>query len=87
MATTRPRHANSCRRCGRSFSSWQRLQHHQAAEHAPQTLRDIRVVRGLPVTTIPVLRRSTRVDPVTTRRLKRGGQDPRIAGGRRDAGR
>lgn len=31
-----------CRACLRPFTSWRRLQHHWAAEHAPRTLEDIR---------------------------------------------
>ncbi|MBI2848795.1 MAG: hypothetical protein HYX88_01515 [Chloroflexi bacterium] len=36
-----------CQWCGRRFSSWIRVQHHQAAEHAPRTLRDIRTTRDI----------------------------------------
>lgn len=30
-----------CSLCGRLFTSWRRMQHHRAAEHAPKTSEDI----------------------------------------------
>ncbi len=35
-------------RCGKSYTSVMRLQHHWAAEHTPKTLRDIRTVKDIP---------------------------------------
>jgi len=36
-----------CGRCDKVFTSMMRLQHHRAAEHAPNTLKDIRTVKDI----------------------------------------
>lgn len=41
MPTKTLRGNGECSSCGRLFSSWGRLQHHRAAEHAPKTSEDI----------------------------------------------
>lgn len=38
---------HQCERCGKSFTSLIRLQHHIAAEHATRTLRDISTTRDV----------------------------------------
>ena len=40
-----------CQRCGKVFTSLMRLQHHQAAEHAAKTLKDIRTMKDIPHST------------------------------------
>ena len=46
---TRERKAKEyqCGRCGKVFTSMMRLQHHQAAEHAVRTSRDIHTTRNI----------------------------------------
>lgn len=39
--------SGQCRFCKRSFTSWVRLQHHWAAEHALKTSQDIRTSRNI----------------------------------------
>lgn len=38
-----------CEKCGETFTSMMRLQHHQAAEHAMKTMRDVRTDRDIKV--------------------------------------
>jgi len=40
-----------CERCGKVYTSMMRLQHHQAAEHAAKTLKDIRTMKNIPHST------------------------------------
>ena len=41
------RKGHRCERCGRGFTSYMRLQHHLASEHAVRTSKDIRTTRDL----------------------------------------
>lgn len=43
-----PPNEHRCQRCGKPFTSALRLQHHEAAEHAPKTLGDIRTSKDIP---------------------------------------
>ncbi|MDP2951734.1 MAG: hypothetical protein Q8O76_00270 [Chloroflexota bacterium] len=47
MARATATKEHRCERCGQVFTSPMRLQHHQAADHAPRTMRDIRTTSGI----------------------------------------
>ena len=47
MSPTPKAKEHRCDRCDRVFTSWMRLQHHKAAEHARQTLKDLRTVKDV----------------------------------------
>lgn len=47
MAAQRMAREYRCKRCGATYTSMMRLLHHQAAEHAPKTLKDIRTQKDI----------------------------------------
>lgn len=55
MSPTPKAKEHRCATCDRVSTSLMRLQHHRAAEHAPQTLKDLRTMKD--VRTRPSVRR------------------------------
>jgi len=47
MPKERATREHRCDRCDKVFTSMMRLQHHRAAEHAPNTLKDIRTAKDI----------------------------------------
>ena len=47
MVSTTRGNEYRCKRCGKTYTSKTRLEHHQAAEHAPKTLGDIRTMKDI----------------------------------------
>lgn len=47
MATRKMAKECRCKRCGTTYTSMMRLLHHQAADHSPRTLKDMRTMKDI----------------------------------------